>query len=1247
MRRAVRTAFLVLILASSSVFLARVQKPPDPQKTWALIIGVSNYTHAEPLRFAATDSLSFQSFLESPRGGSIPREHIVSLVEDEATRTSIMVALESLQEKVKEGDTVFVYIAGHGYTKGRIGYFIPADGNLASPSASAVHFTALKEMIESGLAQAKVRVLITDICNAGRIGPENSALGEKIQNLINDELARVDAGAGSFLNLLASRGTEPSWEREDLGGGVFTQTLLQALNGKGAAEGATVASAKDVVDFVRSEVPKYTGKQQNPMANAGFPADLPLAFLKEDPPQPRKDVDATSLVIQNVNRVTYSRVEWKDPRTQSKAVRQLPKDRERVQIAFLTPGELQLQFFDKDDMAHPVRLNLERGQNTLDVGRATFRFTPAGPVRLAALAPAAVPQQAPAVAADTESNLVIRLAGVAEAYVDDVYFGRSEAAQPLLRLTGLAVGIHTVRLVPSPDREYRFRVKLFAGEHILDLTSGELRFVLEPRPPSRTSAPTGLPAALDATYQSFVQALWEERMVQPTGNSAWDFYLQLRDRVPAAVRREIENRLATAFGDRAQRTILKYLRGGDIRWSAEPFDEGNELLDRTEQLLRVMPAIETQRFFFQGRALVERGQYTQAIDRLRQATALDPEASHAFNAMGLAYWKQNQLTQAITPLQQAIALTPQWNYPRVTLSLVLMEQRRYDEAERSFRDAIQTNGEDSTAYHGLAQLQLLRGQFDEAQTLLDRALEFNPGNAYAYETLGRLRRSTGRRTEAEQFFRLAVRLEPDELSFQVNLASLLKDVGQIPGAQAMFAAAANRSPSNIQLVQAYSALLVEQKQPQQAQAVFDKALKASPKDANLHVLYGGFLSKQQRPKDAEKSYKNAIKLDARNTFAHHDLALLYLSQKKLKDAEREVALSIEADARFAPPHRLLGQVRAAQGKRGEAMDAFRKALSLAVEPEQRQEITEAIAELERGETRDALGAARNTAAEGNYKDAWSRYGTALKAAPEDAALRNAVVELYDSHPDLDLKKVPVPAITDVLKSAFWKARLDAERRWQKGDKADAVSVFATALQKLTTAERRVIASTAFNLQNERFSIHQILFIWAQRLIEEKNYTEANRLMEAALDRKIFGVVPNFSPRTIDSLMTPSDIADPKEFSDFEIALHPDRRAHSIFAALAAAAGDMTGATAYLSPLESSAVNVEARLLVARTLRQERKWSEAATVLKDALSTAPAFVLLGEVQCAAGDCAAGRATIELGLQRFPNDAELRSALGRIR
>ena len=56
--------------------------------------------------------------------------------------------------------------------------------------------------------------------------------------------------AGTFLNLLASRPTEASWERDDLGSGVFTYTLLEALNGQGVLQpGSTVAAARDVVDL--------------------------------------------------------------------------------------------------------------------------------------------------------------------------------------------------------------------------------------------------------------------------------------------------------------------------------------------------------------------------------------------------------------------------------------------------------------------------------------------------------------------------------------------------------------------------------------------------------------------------------------------------------------------------------------------------------------------------------------------------------------------------------------------------------------------------------------------------------------------------------------------------------------------------------------------------------------------------------------------------------------------------------------
>ena len=225
------------------------------------------------------------------------------------------------------------------------------------------------------------------------------------------------------------------------------------------------------------------------------------------------------------------------------------------------------------------------------------------------------------------------------------------------------------------------------------------------------------------------------------------------------------------MGNRAQRTILKYLRGGDVRWNAATFEEGEALIERTQALFKVTDELESQERFFSARALIERGQFTQAVQELQESVVLDQEASHAFNALGLALWRQNLLLAAMVPLEQAIELSPRWTYPRITLSLIYLELRRYQEAEQDLRLAIEINPEDSTAYHALGQLYSLLGRWDEAEVQLQRAIAMNPGNAYAHETLGKLYQLLQRFDAAEDLLRLAVRLEPDEPSFTSAWAS--------------------------------------------------------------------------------------------------------------------------------------------------------------------------------------------------------------------------------------------------------------------------------------------------------------------------------------------------------------------------------------------------------------------------------------------------------------------------------------------
>ena len=695
---------LVLLVGVFSVaaFFSETLPPPDPARLWGLVIGISNYTHAEPLRYAASDADSVSRFLSSPRGGSIPPDHLLTLLEDRATRRGIEVELELMQERVEAGDTVYIYVAGHGFINRRgLGYFIPSDGDLRVPASTSVSFSVLKELVDLGLAHAERRILFSDLCNAGRIGPERSALAEKIQNLINAELLKLGGGRpGSFLNLLASRPTEASWESDDLAQGVFTHTLLKALNGEGGSPDNTVVTAGEVVDFVCKEVPKYTGFQQNPMANDSYDPAQPLSFLDLPGPAPKVVESGTVLELVNLDESPFRRVQWIDPQTQSMAVRQLPRETGSLRLESLLAGELQLRFYDAENQEHPITVTLQPGQNTLDLAtvKSGQRSWPAlEPFQVAMLSPkplflhplplpAQTPQLSSVVASST---LLVRLETGTGVYVDGDYFGKSAGTDRFLQLQGLLPGSHNLRLVPSPEREHRFRLRLFPGPQIFDLVSGELRAVAEIHPPpERIPVPTTVPATSGDSYRSFIQALWEERLIEPEGGSAWDHYFQMEKDLPAGLRDGLKSRLIVAMGNRAQRTILKYLRGGDVRWTAAVFEQGGELTNRTQTLFKRTASYESQERFFNGRASIERGEYVQAVQELQQAIDLDSEASHAYNALGLALWKQNLLEQAMVPLQQAIELSPRWTYPRITLALIYLELRRYQEARDGFQTAI-------------------------------------------------------------------------------------------------------------------------------------------------------------------------------------------------------------------------------------------------------------------------------------------------------------------------------------------------------------------------------------------------------------------------------------------------------------------------------------------------------------------------------------------------------------------------------
>ena len=88
-------------------------------------------------------------------------------------------------------------------------------------------------------------------------------------------LTRLSKARGRVV-LTASRASEVSEEREELGHGVFTYYLLEGLRGKADLDGDGVITVDEVYAYVSRKVPEATGQNQHPVKKGETEGQLVL-----------------------------------------------------------------------------------------------------------------------------------------------------------------------------------------------------------------------------------------------------------------------------------------------------------------------------------------------------------------------------------------------------------------------------------------------------------------------------------------------------------------------------------------------------------------------------------------------------------------------------------------------------------------------------------------------------------------------------------------------------------------------------------------------------------------------------------------------------------------------------------------------------------------------------------------------------------------------------------------------------------
>jgi uncharacterized protein YgiM (DUF1202 family) len=270
------------VSTSRTVTVTRVV---DRGKIWGVIIGISKYKTVRPLKFADKDAMAFYDYLLNQVG--VPKEQITLLTNEQATLFSLKRSLGTeLKRKAAQKDTVIIYYAGHGAPEtdatspdedGMEKYLVPYDADPNDLYTTALPMREI-ETIFQRLASDRV-IFITDSCYSGATAGRTFATASRRAVVSDAFLARLSKGKGRVV-LTASRASEVSEEREDLGHGVFTYYLLEGLRGKADLDGDGVITVDEAYNYVSKKVPEVTGQNQNPVKKGEVEGQLILGRVQ-------------------------------------------------------------------------------------------------------------------------------------------------------------------------------------------------------------------------------------------------------------------------------------------------------------------------------------------------------------------------------------------------------------------------------------------------------------------------------------------------------------------------------------------------------------------------------------------------------------------------------------------------------------------------------------------------------------------------------------------------------------------------------------------------------------------------------------------------------------------------------------------------------------------------------------------------------------------------------------------------------
>jgi protein O-GlcNAc transferase len=274
-----------------------------------------------------------------------------------------------------------------------------------------------------------------------------------------------------------------------------------------------------------------------------------------------------------------------------------------------------------------------------------------------------------------------------------------------------------------------------------------------------------------------------------------------------------------------------------------------------------------------GAVRAAQGRYEEAIERYREALAVEPRTAVRFN-LAVALQKAGRTTEAVPELERVIAEQPEHRGAVVLLAECRARLGEYGRAAALLTPLYERNPDDRAVTYLLGLSLVQDKQVDKGKPLLDRVLREGE-SAETRLLMGAVKLGGGDYADASADLRRAVELNPALPLAHVLLGRALMNVGDTTGAAEEFRRELAVNPNDFDAHLLLGVLLKQDDRLQEAGEHFQKAAALRPGDAAAAYQVGALALQRGALEEARAALERVVAVSPDFLEAHVSLALLY------------------------------------------------------------------------------------------------------------------------------------------------------------------------------------------------------------------------------------------------------------------------------------------------------------------------------------------------------------------------------------